>query len=178
MWCVLHSVPLPTFELLSILMCPPPRPCVGQGGSNGDSPMQISRERPGDLEGQSEGPMPSSLGGSFAHGWALPALTCHCHFLSTFVCQAQGWAFLSLLRGPWPWAPTPLRLNGCTRISAQSRQCLRLLTTLGAQGPWWTQGGPRSLAGEEGGPRVPGPQAGLQASWQQAPPTPPHALLV
>ena len=52
---------------------------------------------------------------------------------------------------------------------------------MGAQGPWWTQGGPRSLAGDKGGPRVPGPQAGLQASWQQAPPhppPPPHALLV
>lgn len=52
------SVPLPTFELLSILTHPHPTPRIGQGGSNGDGPVQISRERLGDLEGQNEGPMP------------------------------------------------------------------------------------------------------------------------
>lgn len=69
-----------------------------------------------------------------------------------------GWAFLSLLRGPWPQAPTPLRLNGCTRISAQSQQCPVTPTTLGAQGPGGLRapGGLRSLAGEEGGLRGPG----------------------
>ena len=175
------SVPLPTFELLSILTCPPPHPCVGQGGSNGDGPVQISREKLGDLEGQSEGPMPSSLGGSFAHGWALPALTCHCHFLSTFVCQTQGWAFLSLLRGPWPWVPTPLRLNGCTRTSAQSRWCLRLLTTWEHRAPGGLRVVPEvwrvTKAGR--GSRVLRLGSRHHGSRRHpTPPPPPHALLV